>query len=528
MVACRTSQSQRSRPRRTRCPHGHRSVPLVWALAVALALGHLAFHAAAARSVSAESPATTRVHTVAWGETLWSIAQLYGITVEELMQANGITNPDLLQAGQVLTIPSATAGASKPAPASTLSEPRKHTVKQGETLYHIATFYGVGLEELARANGIANPNLIVPGQELVIPATTGQDSAGARSVTGLLPAGSAGATGGALGFSICPVEQGELLWRAASVAGASWVRVPIRWAAIEPQQGSYDWSAMDALVNAAGRYGLSLLVTVTGSPAWAARSGAEEGAEAPPAHPTSYAALLGAMAARYGSAVGAYEIWSEPNVWHGWGGHGQMSPKEYLSLLQASYTAVKSAAPQSLVLLAGMAATALNDGWEAFSDLSFLAELYSLGASPYFDAVAVHYPGFGHAPAASPSPTASGMERDWAYFLGRYRQLRALMALNGDGHKPIWFTELGWPVHTAGFEPDHAISESEQALYLSEALRLLQAEPFVSAIFVNNLNCGPALGAADARAAFSLFRPDGTPRPAYVILARGKKTAYAP
>lgn len=50
--------------------------------------------------------------------------------------------------------------------------PGKYTVKKGDTLWAIAKeFLGDGsrYQEIAAASGIGNPNLIYPGQELVIP-----------------------------------------------------------------------------------------------------------------------------------------------------------------------------------------------------------------------------------------------------------------------------------------------------------------------------------------------------------------------
>lgn len=39
------------------------------------------------------------------GDTLWKIAQQFGVTVEQLMSLNNISNPDNLQVGQILLIP---------------------------------------------------------------------------------------------------------------------------------------------------------------------------------------------------------------------------------------------------------------------------------------------------------------------------------------------------------------------------------------------------------------------------------------
>jgi nucleoid-associated protein YgaU len=48
-----------------------------------------------------------------------------------------------------------------------------HVVQEGEFLSEIAAQYGVTVEAIAEANGIENPNLIEPGQELIIPPPDG-------------------------------------------------------------------------------------------------------------------------------------------------------------------------------------------------------------------------------------------------------------------------------------------------------------------------------------------------------------------
>lgn len=48
-------------------------------------------------------------------------------------------------------------------------ENRYHVVKKGETLSRIAMDYNVDLNEVVKANNIVNPNILYPGQKLVIP-----------------------------------------------------------------------------------------------------------------------------------------------------------------------------------------------------------------------------------------------------------------------------------------------------------------------------------------------------------------------
>lgn len=110
--------------------------------------------------VPTPAPVTT-VHVVQAGETLYSIARRYGVTVADLVAANGIANPDRINVGQRLEIPG---GTVPPAPA-----PRTHVVQPGETLLAIALRYGVTVYGLQAANDISDPDHIEVGQELVIP-----------------------------------------------------------------------------------------------------------------------------------------------------------------------------------------------------------------------------------------------------------------------------------------------------------------------------------------------------------------------
>lgn len=129
------------------------SILCVLVLTVAIALLFPQF-------VEAQSGQT---HTVQPGETLYSIALKYNTTTTAIAFANGITNPNLIFAGQSLVIPgTSSSGSGSPAGSST------YTVKSGDTLYSIARQFGITIDTLVSLNGISNPNFIYVGQVLKV------------------------------------------------------------------------------------------------------------------------------------------------------------------------------------------------------------------------------------------------------------------------------------------------------------------------------------------------------------------------
>jgi LysM repeat protein len=79
------------------------------------------------------------------------------------MAANGLTDQDILRIGQELIIPGVTARDVAEAQGNV------HVVAAGESLLSIALLYGVTVEELQAANELDNPDSIFIGQELIIP-----------------------------------------------------------------------------------------------------------------------------------------------------------------------------------------------------------------------------------------------------------------------------------------------------------------------------------------------------------------------
>lgn len=105
-----------------------------------------------------------QTYTVQPGDSLYRIAQRFGLTVEQLASANGITNPALIHPGQVLIIPSSGSTGS--------TGTTTYVVKAGDTLWGIARQFNTTVERLVQLNGLTNANLLRVGQTLIVPTQT--------------------------------------------------------------------------------------------------------------------------------------------------------------------------------------------------------------------------------------------------------------------------------------------------------------------------------------------------------------------
>ena len=114
-------------------------------------------------------PGQTGVYIVRTGDTLYSIARRFGVSVQALIHVNCIANPSYIQAGQRLIIPQGGSGTPMPPPPQ--PAPTVYVVQRGDTLYSIARRYGTTVQAIALANRIPNPSRIFVGQRLVIHGT---------------------------------------------------------------------------------------------------------------------------------------------------------------------------------------------------------------------------------------------------------------------------------------------------------------------------------------------------------------------
>ena len=102
------------------------------------------------------------IYVVQRGDSLYSIAQKYNTTVQAIKSANNLTS-NTLQIGQKLILPD-----SEEIIIPNPSNYTVYTVKRGDTLYKIATEYGITPEDIIDFNKLNTQNLVI-GQQLLIP-----------------------------------------------------------------------------------------------------------------------------------------------------------------------------------------------------------------------------------------------------------------------------------------------------------------------------------------------------------------------
>ncbi len=433
------------------------------------------------------------IYVVQWGDTLFSIANRFGTTVEALMAANGLTSP-LIYVGQRLTIPSSP-------PMVTLERSTGYIVQYGDTLYSIAKRFGVRMEALMRANGLYNPHFICVGQKLTIPhSTTISEGVGSSAPSFASEAPTLECGVGLSAWGEKSYEQARL----AREAGFTLVRQAFPWREMEVGKGISDWGVADRVVEALE--GFSIIAVVDSPPPWAQTEGP---ANSPPDNYRDFGDFLYALASRYRGKIRAYQIWREPNLASQW---GHPNAAEYVALLRLAYLNIKAADPEALVISAGLAPT--QSGLPlAIPDDLFLRQIYRMGGRRYFDLLGVNALGFKAPPEASPEQVAQsplwGGQRSFSF--RRVEDLRRIMVENGDEAKEVAITEFGWSTDTYRW---HVVTEEEQADYLVRAYswakenwsgwaRMMVAPPLADP------------GWKESDEGYFLTYPEGSLRPAY-------------
>ncbi len=94
------------------------------------------------------------IYVVRPGDSLYAIAQKFGVSADSIYNLNGLAGLPYLVVGQTIVIP---------------TTETSYTVRGGDTLWSIARKFGTSPDTIARHNNISNPDALRPGTVLRIP-----------------------------------------------------------------------------------------------------------------------------------------------------------------------------------------------------------------------------------------------------------------------------------------------------------------------------------------------------------------------
>lgn len=447
------------------------------------------------------APAGNTTYTVQRGDFLALIAANHRTTYIRLAELNALIEPYILHVGQVLIVPSI-GGAAAPGVGPPSGQPSysSYTVQPGDSLAEIAAKYGMTYFDLARLNGIDDPDNIKVGQVLQVPGPPEPPPAPApapaeEGAPALPPVTGPSVSGGfELGGQVSHFNKVNEMRH----AGMTWVKRQVRWGG-QSADGFKSW------IDHAHGLGFRILLSVVGDHNIHGRLASNPG--------QVYNEFAGFLAGLARHGADAIEVWNETNIGHEWP-HGQINGANYTQMLAAAYNAIKGARPETMVISAAPSPTGYwggagcgNDGC---NDDHYIRQMAAAGAANYADCIGVHWNN-GFLP---PTATTGGPSGHYSYYLpaitGLYRSVFP--------GKPLCFTEIGY-VSPDGFQPlcqnfawGNTTSVSEQAEWLRGTVNYLRGQNTRLMIVWNvdfthwvstDFGCDPQAG-------YAIVRPDGS------------------
>jgi hypothetical protein len=245
-------------------------------------------------------------------------------------------------------------------------------------------------------------------------------------------------------------------WPSISVGSLRLWDAGVTWADIQPEQGRFDWSRLDAIVTAAQARNVEVTLVLGQTPTWAddpASLGV--GPQYMPLleHWTNY---ISAVVERYKSwngrrGIAAYQVWNEANIVNYWAQNAQNSPAKMGQLTSVAYRTVKAHDRGALVI---GPAFGTRLAWQRkYLGFFYGQRVDGVPVWQRMDAIGLNlYPVDTGTPESSMALLAAA---------------RTAMTLRGvPTSKPIWNTEVNYGLATGGSGASTGISAERQAAYV--------------------------------------------------------------
>jgi hypothetical protein len=293
-----------------------------------------------------------------------------------------------------------------------------------------------------------------------------------------------------------PAARGRRAWalRTLRALGVHRVRREVFWSEVEPAAGRFSWGDYDALVDECRAAGVDVLAVLAYGNRWASAAPGATDFYAPD-DPRTFARYAAAAVARYRDRVRDWEVWNEPNAgFRFWLPTVRGDPAAFGRLVSLARDAALDADPSARVAFGGTVfLPQLITGGVAFARSAFEA---NPALAPALGAYAMHayalYP-----PRVSPERDG----RDEVSLVRKVEETAAMLHAGGyDLARPLWITEVGWPVTAA-------VPEERQARYLVRTA-LLSALAGVDGVWLYELGDGNGGGELVPEDYFGVYRYD--------------------
>ncbi|MDJ0755474.1 MAG: LysM peptidoglycan-binding domain-containing protein [Ardenticatenaceae bacterium] len=497
-------------------------------------------------------------HTVAPGETLYSISRRYGVSIQDILAANNIANPNLIFVGQEIIIPDVdTPAPTQPTPTNPPpGETVVHTVRTGDTLNKIASQYGTTVSAIAQANGLINRNLIFIGQQLTIPGATSPapttpppsnpppepttpPPAGTSSYTvsrgdtlskiavrfgttvnaimaanglsnpNLIYVGQVLQIPGGGGSSPTPTNPvtGPITLSGLAFGGQTQTfantglmqDIGMTWVKVQ-----FKWSPGNSagdvagVINQAKGAGFKVLVSMPGATTYPSSIDFD-----------AYVRFLGEVAA-LPTPPDAMEVWNEQNIDFEWPA-GEISPTDYVNrMLAPGYNAIKNANSNILVISGAPAPTGFDNTTNAWADDRYIRGMAAAGAANYADCIGIHFN------AGATSPNSSTGHPAGTHYSWYFNPMVNTYSNAFGSSRPLCFTEIGFLSGDGfnGLPPNFAwasgTSVQEHAQWLGEALQRSSIDSRITMFIIYNVDFTLYQSDGDPQAGYAIVRPDGS------------------
>ena len=283
------------------------------------------------------------------------------------------------------------------------------------------------------------------------------------------------------------------------------------WRNVEAVGVVSSWAKYDNIVDLAEQYDIEIMARLSNPPSWSRALTDTIGTQAPPDDVGDYGDFVTAVVERYAGRITYFQVWNEPNIYPEWG-EQSVDPEAFTILLCHAYERIKEVNPEAVVVAGAMSPTVAMDG-RNMNDLVFLQRMYNAGAGACFDVLSAQ--GYGLWSGARDQRL-----RPTVINFPHHMLLRDVMVRNGDAHKPIWLSEMGWNSVPDGLPQNFGqVDEEQQAKYGVEAYERAQTDwPWLGVVYYWFFK----RAAPQEDQAFYYFRvmePDFTPLPVWEALA---------